>query len=191
METTMRVGTGDERTWACVIDEDLNIEPMAEPVESIAAREWRPGSIWNDVAATLPFAFPAEAEAAGARLLADLIATIDTRGLKRWTNVFECDGCEIAKVAVNDPYSTCTLVICAGCNGGKAVAGPIVTPYWNNQEDDDDHCTVEQPPASDEPDEWTPEEEARFRKWRTPVARLQRWIKIKLQIWGWLPFRQR
>jgi hypothetical protein len=198
METPMRVRAGDEQTWACVMDENLNIEPMAEPVATIAAREWRPGLIWNDIATTLPFASPAEAEAAGARLLADLIATIDTRGLKRWTNVFECDDCEVTKVAVNDPYSTCALVICGDCNGGVAVAGPIDEPYCADEDDiaaygamtSEEHHAYDDEPDEPTPfDEWTPEEEARFqRKWQAPLARFRRWVNGWLRIWGWQPF---
>jgi hypothetical protein len=111
--------------FGCVIDHCLSGEPHAEPIQRIAAREWQAGAFWRDIATTLPFATQAGAEAAGAKLLADLVAAIDTCGLKTWTHVFVCDDCDVNKVAVFDPYRTCALVLCAPCNGGETAAGPI------------------------------------------------------------------
>lgn len=53
----------------------------------------------------------------------------DRAGLAEWTDVFTCDhdDCE-SRVAVYDPYGTCTLVLCAEHNGGAAGAGPIDYP---------------------------------------------------------------
>ena len=71
----------------------------------------------------------------------------DTGGKTKWTHVFECDDCDVNKVAVFDPYGTCALVLCAACTGGEAGAGPIMEPW--------------------EPDE---EEEERFRQWQSAEA---------------------
>jgi hypothetical protein len=121
-----RAGIAFDRVmFACTIDYSLTAEPFAEPVERIARREWQSGSAWRDVATTLPFETQAQAEVAGNLLLGELVAAIDTGGKTKWTHVFECDDCDVNKVAVFDPYGTCALVLWASCNGGEAAAGPI------------------------------------------------------------------
>jgi hypothetical protein len=92
------------------------------------------------------------------------IATFDRRGFRQWTDVFDCDACGVNYVAVYDPYGTCALVICASCNGGSAIAGPIDEPWHDDDDrfddfDDGKESPDDGPEPPDDGDERTEEDD--------------------------------